>query len=98
MHKKHMRVFVIKDKFYRTTIRLIILYGSESWALKEQHKRKVRVAKMRPLREMCNHIRKDRIQNKIIQEKIIVTPIKKKMTKIAQGNVGMYKENHKMYI
>lgn len=53
---------------------------------------------MRPLREMCNHIRKDRIQNKIIQEKIIVTPIKKKMTKIAQGNVGMYKENHKMYI
>jgi len=40
---------------------------------------KSRVAKMRMLRWMCGHTRKDRIRNDIIREKIGVAPIEEKI-------------------
>ncbi|KAM1952113.1 hypothetical protein ACFX15_006643 [Malus domestica] len=40
----------LKGKFYRTTIRLAMLYGTECWAVKHQHVHKMGVAEMRMLR------------------------------------------------
>ena len=57
----------IKGKFYRTTIRPAMLYGSECWALKKKHEHKMGVTEMRMLRWMCGHTLKDRIHNDHIQ-------------------------------
>ncbi len=40
----------LKGKFYRTAIRLAMLYGCECSALKESYASKIRVAEMRMLR------------------------------------------------
>ena len=50
----------LKGKFYRTTIRPVILYGSEWWALKGQHERKMRVVKIRMLRWISKYTKKDK--------------------------------------
>ena len=42
-------VLKLKDKFYRTTIRLMLLYGSICWAFRKDQSIKIRVAKMRML-------------------------------------------------
>jgi len=42
----------LKGKFYRTVVRPPMLYGTECWAVKSQHKSKVSVAEMRMLRWM----------------------------------------------
>jgi hypothetical protein len=34
----------LKEKFYRTSIRLAMLYGTECWAVKKQHIHKMSVA------------------------------------------------------
>ena len=40
----------LKEKFYRTTIRSTILYGTKYWTAKNQNVTKMSVAKMRMLR------------------------------------------------
>jgi hypothetical protein len=45
----------LKGKFYRTSIRLALMYGTECWATKEQHIQKMSVAEMRMLRWICGH-------------------------------------------
>jgi hypothetical protein len=56
----------LKGKFYRTVIRLAMLYGAERWATKGQHIQKMSVAEMRMLRWICGHTRKDRIRMMIL--------------------------------
>jgi hypothetical protein len=53
----------LKGKFYRTVIRLAMLYGAECWAIKGQHFQKMSVAEIRMLRWICGHTRRDRIRN-----------------------------------
>ena len=53
----------LKWKFYRTIIRLTMLYDSECWALKGQHEHKMGVVKMRMLRWMSRHTRNDKFRN-----------------------------------
>jgi len=43
--------FKLKGKFYRTTIRLTMLYGTKCWAVKSQHENQVSVTEMRMFRE-----------------------------------------------
>ncbi|KAL6532820.1 hypothetical protein OROGR_013780 [Orobanche gracilis] len=69
----------LKGKFYRTTIRLALLYGTECWAVKQCHVQKMNVAEMRMLRWMCGHTKKDRLRNEVIREKIRVASIEDKM-------------------
>ncbi|KAM1139557.1 hypothetical protein ACFX19_040433 [Malus domestica] len=57
------RPLKLKGKFYRTAIRLAMLYGTECWVVKHQHVHKMGVAEMRMLRGMCGHTRKDKIVN-----------------------------------
>jgi hypothetical protein len=40
----------LKDKFYRTVIRPIMLYGAEYWPTKRRHVQQLSVAEMRMLR------------------------------------------------
>ncbi|KAL6582640.1 hypothetical protein OROMI_004718 [Orobanche minor] len=69
----------LKGKFYRTTIRPALLYGTECWALKQCHVQKMNVAEMRMLRWMCGHTKKDRLRNEVIREKVRVASIEDKM-------------------
>ena len=43
----------LKGKVYKTAVRLALLYGSETWAIKQTQERKMDVAEMRMLRWMC---------------------------------------------
>ncbi|KAL6498741.1 hypothetical protein OROGR_028288 [Orobanche gracilis] len=69
----------LKGKFYRTAIRLTLLYGTECWTVKQCHVHKMSVTEMRMLRWMCGHTCKDRVRNEIIRTKVGVTCIENKM-------------------
>ncbi|KAL6544055.1 hypothetical protein OROGR_010552 [Orobanche gracilis] len=69
----------LKGKFYRTTIRPALLYGTECWAVKQCHVQKMNVAEMRMLRWMCGHTKKDQLRNEVIREKVRVASIEDKM-------------------
>ena len=73
------RPLKLKGKFYRTAIRLAMLYGTECWAVKHQHVHKMGVAEMRMLRWMCGHTRKDKIRNEDIRGTVGVAEIVGKM-------------------
>jgi hypothetical protein len=62
-----------------TVIRPAILYGAKCWATKGQHIQKMNVAKMRMLRWICGHTRKDRIRNDDVKDKLGVAPIQEKL-------------------
>jgi hypothetical protein len=68
----------LKDKFYRTTIKLAMLYGTKCWATKGQHIKKMSVTEMRMLRWIYGHTRRDRIRDDDIHDKLRVTPIQEK--------------------
>jgi hypothetical protein len=69
----------LKDKFYRTTIRPVMMYDAEYWTTKGQHVQKMSVAEMRMLRWICGHTRKDRIRNDDIRNKLGVAQIQEKL-------------------
>ncbi|KAL6501656.1 hypothetical protein OROGR_026789 [Orobanche gracilis] len=69
----------LNGKFYRTTIRPALLYGTECWVVKQCHVQKMNVAEMRMLRWMCGHTKKDRLRNEVIREKVRVASIEDKM-------------------
>jgi hypothetical protein len=69
----------LKDKFYRTTIRPTMMYGAGCWATKEKYIKKLSVAEMRMLCWICGHIRKDRIKNYNIRDKLGVASIQEKL-------------------
>ena len=52
-----------KVLLYQTLVRAIVLYNSETWTLKEEHKRKLRVFEMSVLRKICGITRRDRKRN-----------------------------------
>ncbi|KAF3684184.1 hypothetical protein FXO37_01474 [Capsicum annuum] len=59
-----------------------MLYGAEYWPVKNSHFQKLKVAKMRMLRWMCGHTRKDRVRNAIIREKVGVNSVEDKMREV----------------
>ncbi|MED6123750.1 hypothetical protein PIB30_118080 [Stylosanthes scabra] len=69
----------LKGKFYRTTIRPAILYGTEYWAAKGEHEHKLSVAEMKMLRWMSGHTRLDKIRNEDIRKRVGVAPIIEKV-------------------
>jgi len=60
---------MLKGKFYRTTVRPAMLYGTECWAVKSQHENQVSVAEMRMFHWMSGKTRHDRIRNDTIRER-----------------------------
>jgi hypothetical protein len=69
----------LKGNFYKIVVRPAILYGTEFWAIKKSHVRRVEVAEMRMLRWMCGHTRRDKISNDVIRSKLGVVSIAEKM-------------------
>ena len=69
----------LKEKFYKTAIRPVMLYGTECWAVKKQYVSKMNVAEMRMLRWMCGKTRRDKIMNEQIRKMIEVATIEEKM-------------------
>jgi hypothetical protein len=69
----------LKVKFYRTAIRLTMLYGAECWHTKRQHVQQLSVAEMRMLRWICGHTRRDRVRNDDICERLGVAPVEEKL-------------------
>ncbi|XP_076949285.1 uncharacterized protein LOC143621880 [Bidens hawaiensis] len=69
----------LKGKFYRVAIRLAMLYGTDCWAIKKAHTRKLEVTEMRMLRWMCGNTRSDRIRNDVFRERLGVANISDKI-------------------
>lgn len=69
----------LKGKYYRTAIRPALLYGSECWAFKNDHRKKMGVAEMRMLRWMSGYTLRDRIRNDNIRKELGVANIENKM-------------------
>lgn len=65
----------LKWKFYKTTIRSVVLYGAECWDTKNQLIRELHATKICMLRWTCGHMRHDRIRNEYIRKKLGVAPI-----------------------
>lgn len=66
----------LKDKFYCTAIRHVLLYSTECWMFKKsQHEQKFNVIVMRMLSLMSNHTRKNRIRNEFIRDKVGIAPM-----------------------
>jgi hypothetical protein len=68
-----------KVKFYRTTIRLAMLYGAECWTTKKRHIQQLSVAEMRMLHWIYGHTRLDRVRNDDIHDWLGVAPIEEKL-------------------
>ncbi|KAI5440135.1 hypothetical protein KIW84_025471, partial [Lathyrus oleraceus] len=68
-------LFKMKEIFYQTAVRSVMLYETKSLTVKNQHKNKVSVIEMRMLRWMCGNTRDDKIKNDNIREYVGVTPI-----------------------
>jgi hypothetical protein len=60
-------------------IRPAMLYETEYWPTKKQHVQQLSVAEMHMLRWICNNIRRDRIQNDDICERLGVPPVEEKL-------------------
>ncbi|KAK9053899.1 hypothetical protein SSX86_024974 [Deinandra increscens subsp. villosa] len=69
----------LKGKFYKVAVRPAMLYGSECWAIKKAHVRKLEVAEMRMLRWMGGHTQLDRIRNEVFRGRFAVTSISEKI-------------------
>ena len=70
---------MLKDKFYRMANRRAMLYGAECWPTKRQHVQQLSVAEMRMLRWFVGHIRRDRVRNEDIRDRVGVAPIVEKL-------------------
>jgi hypothetical protein len=55
-----------------------MLYGAECWPTR-RHVQQLSIAEMRMLRWICGHIRRDRVRNDDIRERLGMTPVEKKL-------------------
>jgi hypothetical protein len=69
----------LKGKFYRTSIRPVMLYGVECRPTKRRHIQQLSVAEIRMLCWICGHTRLDRVRNDDIHDRLGVAPIKEKL-------------------
>jgi hypothetical protein len=72
----------LKDKFYRTAIRPVMLYRVECWHTKRRHVQQLSIAEIRMLRWICGHTRRDRVRNGDIHERLGVTPVEEKLVQL----------------
>ena len=59
--------FRVKGKVFKTVVRLAMVYGAETWAMKKEQEKKLDVAEMRILRWMSGVTKLDRIRNERIR-------------------------------
>ncbi|CAG4946044.1 unnamed protein product [Parnassius apollo] len=69
-----------KGKVYKTVVRPVLLYGSETWASTKIHERKLHATEMRMLRWEGGVTLKDKVRNEHVRGSFKVTPITDKIT------------------
>lgn len=69
----------LKGLVYKTIIRPVLMYGSETWAATQTHVRAVQAAEMKMLRWMCGVTRLDRIRNEYVRGSLGVRDIADKL-------------------
>ncbi|KAE8730672.1 Detected protein of confused Function [Hibiscus syriacus] len=69
----------LKGKFYRMAIRPALLYGSECWATKKDHVRRIEAAEMRMLRWTCGKTMRDMTTNSAIRMSLGVVSVSEKL-------------------
>jgi hypothetical protein len=69
----------LKAQVYKTMVRPVILYGAETWAIKEEHVKKLEVAEMRCLRAIRGVTRRERMRNIDIRQELKVTELREKI-------------------
>ena len=69
----------LKGIVYCMVVRPALLYGVECWPIKKLHVQRMRVAEMRMICWICDHMRLDNIRNEVFRGKIGVASIEDKM-------------------
>ena len=69
----------LKGLVYKSVIRPVLLYGSETWPALTRHVQELRVTEMKMLRWMCNVTRCDRQRNDHIRSRLNVRDIGDKL-------------------
>ena len=77
----------LKNKLYKTVIRLTLIYGSECWALHRAEQQRMHTTEMKMLRWIQGKTRKDRIRNEKFRSDAMVKPI---TTYVAQKRLSWY--------
>lgn len=60
----------LKGRVYMTTVRAVLLYGSETWCLRAEDLRRLRVFDNRCLRTIAGIDRRQRIRNEIVRKRV----------------------------
>ena len=64
-----------KGLIYKSIIRPVLLYGSESWLVLSRHTQELHVTEMKMLRWICGVTRSDRIRNTSIRDRLRVRDV-----------------------
>ncbi|XP_048006510.1 uncharacterized protein LOC125241869 [Leguminivora glycinivorella] len=88
----------LKDLVYKSIIRPVLTYGSETWAMKQEHVRSVQVTEMKMLRWMCGVTRLDRIRNEHVRGSLGVRDIADKLQESRLRWYGHVKRRPPEYI
>ena len=67
--KENMISREVKRELYERVVIPTVVYGSETWSLSAQERRKIEVFEMMCLRNICGIRRVDRVRNTIIRER-----------------------------
>ena len=69
----------LKGMIFKTVVKPALTYGTETWAIKKSHKRRMDIAEMKMLRWVQGVTRWDKIRNEEIQKRMKVTEIHRKI-------------------
>ncbi|KAL0879491.1 hypothetical protein ABMA27_003237 [Loxostege sticticalis] len=69
----------LKGLIYKSVIRPVLAYGSETWAVTKRHVNSIHVAEMKMLRWMCGVTRLDKIRNEYVRGSLSVRDIADKL-------------------
>ena len=59
----------LKGKVYRTVIRPVIMYGSETWAMRKEDEKMMETAEMKMLRWNTGITKLDKVKNEVTRQK-----------------------------
>ena len=81
---------------YKTIVRPVILYGAETWAVKEERVKKLEVVEMRCLRAIRGVTRRERMRNEDIRWELKMADLREKIRECRlrwYGHVKRMEEN-----